>query len=143
MPQNQLSLTRSLPGVFVLCGILIGLSLIYIVEPEQVKGNSMYPTLRNNDKIVVLKTKGTIKANDIVVYKTQTGSFIKRVLGLPNETISLGEKTIVIPEKSYFVLGDNKKESIDSRFIGTINEEDIIGKAVFSYWPPKRFGFIN
>ncbi|MBD3264901.1 MAG: signal peptidase I [Candidatus Omnitrophica bacterium] len=53
------------------------------------------------------------------------------------------EEVISVPEGEYFFLGDNSISSLDSRFWGTAKKEDIVGKAVFVWWPPKRIGIIE
>lgn len=98
--------------------------------------------------------------------------FIKRVIALPGETIEVRDGTVLItppggepfaldepyvtaevdaapygpetvPEGTYFVLGDNRPNSSDSRFIGPIARGDIIGKAFVRVWPLRRFGFFR
>jgi signal peptidase I len=51
-------------------------------------------------------------------------------------------KTITIPPNDYFMMGDNRSHSDDSRFWGPVPRDWIIGKAFFTYWPPDRIGFL-
>lgn len=105
-------------------------------------------------------------------YKANPGEYyIKRIIGLPGDKVDLvgncftinGEPLeddfsdepiyalgdtifpITVPEGSYFVLGDNSNESMDSRYtsVGCVPEDDIIGKASFRIWPPEKIGFIG
>ncbi|MCF7872759.1 MAG: signal peptidase I [Candidatus Omnitrophica bacterium] len=99
--------------------------------------------------------------------------YIKRVIGLPGETVQIkkgniyvndeevtlpeiaaffyynqgkngqSEKKLVIPEDEYFCLGDNSISSKDSRYWGFVDKEQIIGEAIFIWWPPKRIGMIE
>lgn len=112
----------------------------------------------------------TIKRADIVVIKNDNTEIIKRVIGLPGEHISyknnqlyvndklVGEKynfrdttdfnleeictCTSIPEGKYLVLGDNRPISKDSRTVGLIDEEEIVGKAIFRIWPLTKMGNI-
>jgi signal peptidase I len=97
--------------------------------------------------------------------------YIKRVVGLEGETVEIkegnvyindkivtmpqiaknhylslgryGKGEIAVPQNSYYLLGDNSPNSADSRFWGFIDESDVIGKAIFIWWPPKRIGPIE
>lgn len=110
-----------------------------------------------------------VMACDVVGAGPSADTFIKRVVGLPGDRISIvGGKvvrngvqekapyivrcstnqactlsqTITIPAGAYFVMGDNRPDSEDSRFWGPIRRSWIIGKAFFTYWPPDRIGFL-
>jgi len=112
-----------------------------------------------------------IKRGDIIVFHplsevdTSGVPWIKRIIGLPGEKVEIkdGEVIInetilnepyekekpdysfgpmIIPENSYFVLGDNRNNSLDSHYWGVLPAENIIGKASLRYWPLNRFGYL-
>jgi signal peptidase I len=137
----------------------------------RVDGFSMVPTLQDGEYILVSKISyktGTPARGDIIVFSLPTDQqqdLIKRVIGLPGETISIldgivsvngvvltepyiaqqpnydGEWTV--PEGQLFVLGDNRNDSKDSHQWGLLPMENIIGKAVLIYWPPPEWKTIN
>ncbi len=139
----------------------------FLITPIRVNGSSMFPTLKNNYIMILNKIKKnttTIKRYDIVVLK-EDDYLIKRVIGLPNETISCedgiiyinGKKIkdsygngvtsdfdpINIPKNSYFVLGDNRENSKDSRYYGIISKKEIKGITSFILFPFKNFGKVD
>ena len=149
------------------------LVVIFVVQPVKVEGTSMEPRLEPQDRIFVNKFvyyfSGVARA-DIVVFwypKDKTKSFIKRVIGLPGETVEVrsglvylnGEKLSepylagefdndsyplqVVPPDQYFVLGDHRNSSNDSRDWGFVPEPNIFGEAVFRYWPLSKLGLIR
>jgi signal peptidase I len=108
-------------------------------------------------------------ACDVVGPGPSSDTYIKRVVGLPGDRISIAggqvtrngvrekapyivrcagdqdcnfSRTITIPRRAYFVMGDNRPFSDDSRFWGPIRRSWVIGKAFFTYWPPDRIGFL-
>ena len=113
----------------------------------------MYPTLKNGSIVLMKKYDLKINYNDIVVIKKEDKILIKRIVGLPKDSIYIDNYLFVnekkfdnniieekgnindvfLKENEYFVLGDNRKDSIDSRFqeIGIINKNEIIGKVLF------------
>ena len=165
----------------VLAIVVIYFILTYIGQRTIVHGSSMYPTLKDGDQLVVEKLSyrfGKPERFDVIVFNYYDSGndtpvhYIKRVIGLPGETISIeggkiyidGEvleetygyydyqqimegydfsEPTLIGENEYFVLGDNRNESLDSRKIGCIEESDIIGKAVFRLYPFQTIGTIR
>jgi len=128
----------------------------------------MEPTLKPGDKVISFRAR-EIKRGDLVVFKNPLNKkeiLVKRVIALPGETISIkGGKVFVngkylyepyikeppsyylsttkIPPNHYFVLGDNRNNSEDSSVYGPIPRDLIIGKDIFIYWPPSRWGKIK
>ncbi len=157
-------------GLIILLVILLR---VYIITPIQVNGDSMMNTLHSNDimllNIISYKVKD-LKRFDIIVFKHYQDPLIKRVIGLPGEFIEfkdnklyvdgkyipqpfLDEKTgnfslldfgyQEIPPAKYFVLGDNRNNSTDSRYIGFIDKKEIMGKANLIIFPFNRFGIVK
>lgn len=152
---------------------------LFLLQPHQVKGNSMQPNFENNEYLLTDKISyrfNSPKRGDVVIFESPTQKnydYIKRIIGLPNERIKLqdskfyindklldesaylpanvitspGEflksgKDVTVPDNQFFVVGDNRPHSSDSREWGFIPKESIIGKAWFRYWPPSRWGLI-
>lgn len=138
---------------------------IYVVSPIRVNGNSMYDTLHDKDIMILnefIYYFNDIKRNDIVVVEEDNEYLIKRVIGLPGERIKCENGEIYINDEiyddkysnsetsdfeeikinngEYFVLGDNRKVSLDSRTFGSYKKREIKGKAIFTIFPLDRFG---
>jgi len=140
-----------------------------ILPVLQISGTSMEPTL-NNGEIVVLIKSTRMERGDLCAFSYSNKILIKRVVGLPGDEIfidtegnlyvngyaleepyisekGLGECDIefpfTVPENEYFVMGDRRSSSIDSRssVIGCIPYEQIVGKIVLKVWPLSHFGF--
>ena len=137
----------------------------------QVSGDSMSPTLDHDEIVVLLKTD-KMNYGDLIGFYYQGKILLKRVIALPEDEVvidgegnvyvngeileetyitakSLGDCDLEFPYKvppeSYFVLGDLRSNSVDSRNsqIGAISKEDIIGKVFIRAWPFSRFGFVK
>ena len=162
-------------GVIIAAAVLAAVILrAFIVQPYFIPSGSMEPTLKVGDKVLVNKLSydfHAIHRGDIVVFKKPPDDptpgitdLIKRVIGLPGETIWaqggfvyidgsqlkepwLPKGTITanfphtfIPTGSYFMMGDNRGNSSDSRDIGAIPKKLIIGRAFLVVWPLSRIG---
>lgn len=154
--------------------IIIILSVVlirgFIITPVRVVGSSMDKTLKEGQILLLEKVYKKYNRYDIVVIKEGNERIIKRIIGMPGESIKIIDGIIyingnaiddkysstytenfslskfdleVIPNDSYFVLGDNRKVSKDSRLLGPINKKQIQGKAIFRIWPFTKFGGLN
>lgn len=159
---------------YVIIIITVVLIRTFIVTPVQVDGLSMYPTLKDNEILLLKKYDKDYKRFDIVVLKYKNDKLIKRIIGLPGESIKyvddklyvndklveenfskntetddfdisylLNEEETKIPDNMYFVVGDNRDNSTDSRIIGLIKKEDIEGTVDFALFPFNKFGKIK
>lgn len=96
----------------------------------------MHPTLKNNTLIVVDKylfKLFEIKKGDILILQVKNEEMIKRIAHLPGEKFELDGTEISLNKNEIYVLGDNPKESIDSRNYGPLKGENIIGKVFISF----------
>lgn len=161
------------------CGFLIqpiGLDLIrQVIQAFKIPAGSMAPTLLVGDHVLVDKSVSwngkILQRGEIIVFKfpeDETKELIKRVIGLPGETIQIRNKTVYVndtplddstytqridpgilngtinprdnfgpvkvPNEAYFVMGDNRDQSLDSRFFGYVQRSKVMGKMLFIYW---------
>ena len=154
---------------------LVALVIIgFVIQPVKVEGNSMHPKLDDQERIFINKFVyhfWDIQRGDIVVFwypRDPSKSFIKRVVGLPGETVEIRSGLVridgealrepylwsdssdhtshlprLVPLNQYFVLGDHRRSSNDSRNWGFVPVQNIFGKATFRYWPVSRLGLID
>ena len=158
---------------YVIIILVVLLVKKYLFTTILVNGNSMNNTLYENDVMILDKISYKIKKInrfDIVVLNGYKTKLIKRVIGLPGEHVKYENNELYInnkkvedeygsgitydfdlnnlgfdeiPEGYYFVLGDNREDSLDSRSIGLISKDNIIGHATFIIFPFNRFGFVE
>ena len=140
----------------ILC-LLLFIGFLRYVIPVVVKGDSMVPNLMENQRLFVLKNRQLDRFDIIVFREEETNKpLIKRVIGLPGETIRYENDILYvdgkkieepfladlfetrIPYDAYFVLGDNRKISRDSRLFGIVIQEEVIGEVKFRFWPPNK-----
>ncbi len=146
----------------------------FIAVPVSASGQSMSPTIANNDTIIVSKLNYIFKEpeqNDIIIFPYEENSvYIKRIIGEPGDTIDMidgilylngevyedafskkltscgdREYPVILGDEEYYVLGDNREISKDSRYssVGNVSKEDILGKSVFILYPLSSIGFLK
>jgi signal peptidase I len=157
--------------------LAIGIALVIIVflyQPVKVEGTSMAPLLSDQERIFINKFVyrfEPVERGDVVVFwypLDRSKSFIKRVIGLPGETVEIRQGRVRVngqlleesyvpaqfadfsdygpvrvPGGSYFVMGDHRVSSNDSRVFGPVARRFIYGRAVFAYWPFEHFGTLS
>lgn len=153
-------------GVYILIIIVVILVRMFIVTPVRVSGSSMDNSLKEGD-VMLLFRNVEVKRNDIIViHKSVEGdAIIKRIIALPGETIKCEDNTIFINGKKYndkyaytdtndfeevklkkdeyFVLGDNRRVSKDSRILGPIKKDKILGKTYVRLYPFNKLGSVK
>ncbi|NLV74104.1 MAG: signal peptidase I [Chloroflexi bacterium] len=151
--------------------IIVFLVNAFGVQATRVEGESMVPNLHNNERLIIEKVsfwvRAPIRGDIVVINPPQRGSepLIKRVVGLPGETISIHDGQVyindqpldepylsqptngsmppqLVPEGYVFVMGDNRGASNDSRAFGPVAQHEVIGRAWLRYWPLNAAGVI-
>jgi len=162
----------------VFIGSLFIVIYLFIMQPNQVKGASMDPSFNSGDYILTSKITykfNPVKRGDVVVFKSPKNpdiDYIKRVIGLPGDKITIRDKNVfindviidesyiadktnvweggyskdgipsTIPDDYIFVMGDNRTRSSDSREFGPVPVSSIIGHVFFRYFPADKTGLI-
>lgn len=143
----------------------------FVLSVLEINGSSMSPTLKEGEIVIAYKDK-TIEQKDVIAFYQGNKILVKRVIAKAGSFVNiddvgnvyvdgnlleesyinkkdLGESNIEypyqVPDGHYFVLGDKRETSLDSRNkqIGSISKEDILGKVVISIWPPNKMGTIK
>ena len=146
---------------YIVVIILVVIIRTFIITPVRVDGTSMSPTLSDTEILIEKKFDKSYKRFEIVIFRHNKNKLVKRVIGLPGETLEVKDNKLYIngeyveetfdhkvtedykykegkiPEGTYFVMGDNRLNSLDSRIIGPISKEDIEGTVNLSVFPPK------
>ena len=149
---------------------------MWVAQPFVVSGESMYPTFDNGQYLIVDEISyilGNIKRGDVVVFRYPEDPkrfFIKRIIGLPNEKITVNDGSVTIINKEYpegfkmvepyvnekfftggtyetkdgeyFVLGDNRNRSSDSRYWGLLPKKLMVGRAFLRLLPFKEISYL-
>lgn len=169
----------------IIAFLLAALIRFVLFTPIVVDGESMMPTLESGERMIVNKIDyklSDIQRFDIIVFHApEKKDYIKRIIGLPGDTLEYrndqlyinGKKLTepyldkyksrivdggtltedfsledytgkkVIPKGYYFVMGDNRRNSKDSRHIGVVAKSEIVGKASIVFWPMEQFGKVH
>ncbi len=169
---------KSILYTIVVTVVVVFLLKSYIIINAKVPTGSMENTILPGDNILGLRVAYLLdepERGDIIFFyfpDDETQKYVKRIIGLPGETVYINEGKIYIndseipleesylkeewiagtgpyefqvPEDSYLVLGDNRNGSADARYWKTpyVSEDKIIGKAIFTYYPFNRWGFVE
>ncbi len=157
--------------ILIAAAIIAYILLTFVVQPTRVQGISMQPTLHTGQRLVMEKISYLVDSphqGDIVVIEPDqsAAALIKRVIATSGDTVEIKDGIVYvngqvlsptyynnytpgtlrlteIPEGHVFVLGDNRSHSNDSRAFGTIAQDEILGRAVFSYYPLDTFGVVH
>jgi signal peptidase I len=158
----------------ILPALLIALLInVFVGQATRVEGQSMEPNLHSDQRLVVEKLSyhfhGPHRFDIVVIKMPSQGDelLIKRVIGLPGDTVEIrdghvyinGElleepftneptqpgrySKLTVPPLNIFVLGDNRGRSNDSRSFGPVPISNIVGRAWLSYWPPEKVGLVH
>lgn len=153
--------------LFTILILIIIIIRIFFYSPIRVNGSSMYPTLQDKEFMILNKIglqKG-INRFDIVVVESNGKYIIKRVIGLPGESVMYSDnklyingkaiednysksetenfENVILKDNEYFVMGDNREVSKDSRVIGPVNVKNIKGKTNLVIFPFNKIGIVE
>jgi signal peptidase I len=158
---------RTLVSLTAQVVLLVAIAAAFFLRTPQVDGISMEPRVHAGEFVLINTLAfrfGPIRRGDVVAFRHDAPTpetYIKRVVGLPGErvevrdgVVSVNGRTlaepyvqfpdrrsappVVVPPNAYYVLGDNRADSDDSRTWGVLAAPDIVGKAVVGIWPPRR-----
>ena len=164
-------LLRDVVGT-ILPAVLIALLIhVFLAQATRVYGQSMQPNLQTNERLVIEKMSYRLhgpRRGDVVVLRDPSGGselLIKRVVGLPGERVTIANGQVfidgveleepyldqetesggswLVPPLQVFVMGDNRQASRDSRSFGAVGRDQIIGRALFRYWPLDQIGIVS
>ena len=170
--RRQKAYNKALRGTIYVLTIVAAVAVLIatlVLPVLQIEGTSMEPTLSNGDIVLLMKTT-RFERGDLCAFTWNNKLLVKRVVGLPGDWIeidtdgtvylngdkldepyvqqtALGECDLEfpfqVPQEQYFVIGDMRESSIDSRnsLIGCIPKDQIVGKVFFRVWPFKKISF--
>ena len=136
---NRLQHRREFRQILIECIVLAGLIYVllhYIIGIALVSGSSMEPALSDGELVIFYRLDQEYQKGDIVIIQRENDiQYVKRIAARGNERIEIdedgGETPFDVPAGSYYVLGDNREDSIDSRSFGAVKKEEIVGRVIF------------
>ncbi len=163
-------LKSTLSSLIVVAAIAVLVATL-MLPVLQIQGSSMEPTL-NDEEIVVLIKTSKLKRGQLCCFSYQNKLLIKRIIGVPGDSITINEEGFVyvndvlldepyildralgecdidfpvhVSENHYFILGDHRSTSIDSRSsaVGLVSTEQVVGKIFFRIWPFEDMGSVD
>ncbi|MDF1514327.1 MAG: signal peptidase I, partial [Anaerolineae bacterium] len=155
----------------VLLAVILFFVINALTGRYQVHGQSMFPSLNEGQYLIASKFAYWLhepERGDVIVLDPPNNNggipYIKRVIGLPGDVVEVHEQRVwvngvalnepyittrpnysgnwIVDENTVFVLGDNRNDSSDSHSWGLLPQDNVLGKAFFSYWPPEQWGTI-
>ncbi|MCS7201256.1 MAG: signal peptidase I [Dictyoglomus sp.] len=144
----------------------------FILQISYIPTGSMIPTLNDGEAVLVVRIPYYFREpvrGEVIVFKyplDPSKEYVKRLIGLPGDTVEIKKGNVYIngklleenyvkrksddnygpikvPKDSYFVLGDNRPVSVDSRYWGFVPKKNLVGKAILLLWPPQRIQVIH
>ncbi len=162
--KRKKSMIRELLETVISAGIIAFIIITFIGQVTVVRGASMEPTLHDRERLIANKISYRFESperNEIIIFKPPIGikrNYIKRIIGIPGDKIEIVNGKIyvndqaleepyvkyrsnenmpptIVPVDSFFVLGDNRPNSSDSRYWGFVPRKNVVGKAWVVFWP--------
>jgi signal peptidase I len=159
--------TRTVLSLSAQLVVLALIAAAFFMRTSPVDGLSMEPRVQSGELVLINTLAyrfGPVRRGDVIAFRHDAPTpetYIKRVVGLPGERVDVRDgvvfvqgrplsepyvrfrdrrsaPAVVVPPNAYYVLGDNRAESDDSRTWGVLAASDIVGKAVVGIWPPRR-----
>lgn len=174
--QKTTSVARDIITFVLLVVVVVVPIRLFIAQPFVVDGESMHPTFENGNYLIVDEVTYDFskpQRGDVIVFRYPGNPsifYIKRIIGLPNETVTIKDGLTTITEPNgasrtlkepyisskdmshnssitlgptqYFMMGDNRPRSSDSRVWGPMPAKDIIGRVLLRLYPPSKFGIL-
>src|SRR3989339_1446340 len=131
--------------IFIVAVIVVPIRFL-VAQPFLVSGASMEPTYHDGDYLIIDEISYRVsdpKKDDVIIFRYPKNPkifFIKRIIALPNEEIILDGKEIKLKNDEYFVMGDNRGASSDSRVWGPVPKKLIVGRSRGRLWPFNKIG---
>ena len=121
---------------------------MYVAQPFIVSGASMAPTFENGNYLIIDELTYNVirepQKGEVIVFRyplDPSKFFIKRIVGLPGEDVTVDGREWKLNESEYFVMGDNRLQSLDSRTFGALPRDHITGRALLRLWPPTALAY--